>query len=366
MSEARMSEKVLELIAYVMTALSKYTLYSKEHPAIRSISEKAVDLLKELYREEKFSLAVLGENLVVNDAPFALKSIHLNSFMNRLLRNGIDKIVITEGATAGEIQGFISELARNEGISGTYPHIATGIVEVKTKSDHLALSAMMDENRSRVKETFQGVSRSRTLDMRELENSVLSFISTLRQGINVLRLISPVKSHSEYTFAHATNVAVLSLFQAESLGLKGELLHDICIAGLLHDIGKIFVSVELIDKQTKLDETEWGKMKSHPFYGALYLSKLPDTPKIAVIAAYEHHMRFDGKGYPDTKKRNKKQHIISQIIAVSDFFDALRTERSYRKALEVPVITGIMKEAAGKDLNPVLVENFFRVLVKNT
>lgn len=360
-----MSKQVLELISLIMTALSKYTLYSKEHPAIHRISEKAVALLEELYREERFSFTVLGENLIVNDSPFPVKSIHVNGFMSKLLRKGIDKVVVTKGVTADELQGFISELALSDGVSGTYPHIATGIVEVNIKSEGLALSTMMDENRVRVKEIYQGVSRFKTLDMLALENSVLGFISTLRQGINVLKLISPVKSHSEYTFAHATNVAVLSLFQAESLGITGELLHDICLTGLLHDIGKIFVSTDLIDKQTKLDEAEWKKMKSHPFHGALYLSKLPDTPKIAVIAAYEHHMRFDGKGYPETKKRDRKQHIISQIIAVSDLFDALRTERSYRKALDVPVITGIMKEAAGKELNPALVENFLHILARN-
>ena len=73
-------------------------------------------------------------------------------------------------------------------------------------------------------------------------------------------------------------------------------------------------------------------------------------------------MRFDGTGYPDTKKRGKKQHIASQIIAISDFFDALRTERPYRRALEVPFICGLLKEASGKEFNPFLVENFLLAL----
>lgn len=359
-----MSENVLELIANVMTALSKCTLYSKEHPAIISLTEKAVDLLEKLYRDERFSLTVLGKTLIVNDAPLGMKSIHVSGLMKKLIRKGIDKIVITQGVTAEELRRFILELASSDKISGTYPHISSGIVEVRLKSDKYAVAALMEENRTRVKEIYQSVSRYKTLDTLGLENAVLSFISTLGQGTNVLRLISPVKSHSEYTFAHATNVAVLSIFQAESLGLKGEVLHDICLAGLLHDIGKIFVSTDLLDKQTKLEETEWDEMKRHPFYGALYLSKLPDVPKIAVVSAYEHHMRFDGKGYPEVRKRDKKQHLISQIIAVSDFFDALRTERSYRKALEVPVIARLIKEAAGKELNPVLVENFMSVLGK--
>jgi HD-GYP domain-containing protein (c-di-GMP phosphodiesterase class II) len=220
----------------------------------------------------------------------------------------------------------------------------------------------MEENQGKLKEIFQGMSRFKTLDMVGLENVVISFISTLKQETNILRVISPVKSHSEYTFTHATNVAVLSIFQAESLGLKGEVLHDICLSGLLHDVGKMFISTEVLDKQAKLEAKEWEEMKKHPVYGALHLTKLPDVPKLAVIAAYEHHMKFDGRGYPQTRKRGNKQHMISQIIAISDFFDALRTERPYRKALEVPVITGLLKEGAGRDFNPVLLESFLSAL----
>lgn len=360
-----MSEKVLELISYFMTALSKCSLYSKEHPSVYGLAEKSVSLLEGLYEEERFSLTVLGKTLIVKDAPLGMKNLHVQGLMKKLLRKGIDKIVITKGVTAEELKEFISEMALRDAVSGIYPHISSGVIEVNLKDDRQALTTMMEENRGKVKEIYQEVSRFKTLDMFSLENAVVNFITTLRLGTNVLRLISPVKSHSEYTFAHATNVAVLSIFQAESLGMKGEVLHDICLAGLLHDIGKIFVSTDLLDKQTKFDATEWDEMKRHPIDGALYLSKLPEVPRIAVIAAFEHHMRFDGKGYPDVKKRAKKQHIISQLIAVADFFDALRTERSYRKALEVPVITGIIKEAAGKELNPALVNNFLSLLGRN-
>lgn len=361
-----MSEKVIELISHIMTALSNCSLYSKEHSAVYRLAERSVGVLEELYKEDNFSLAVLGETLIVNDAPLTLKSVHINGFINKLLRKGIQKIVITKGVTAEELKGFIAEMALRDKMSEIYPHIATGVVEVKQKDDSYALSSLMEENRGKVKDIFQGLSRFKTLDIFGLENVVISFISTLRQETNVLRIISPVKFHNEYTFAHTTNVAVLSIFQAESLGLKGEILHDICLAGLLHDVGKIFISNELLNKQAKLDEAEWNEMKKHPVHGALYLSKLPDVPKIAVIAAYEHHMRFDSTGYPDTKKRNIKQHLISQIIAIADFFDALRTERPYRKALEVPVISGLFKEASGKEFNPVLVKNFLYILNKNT
>jgi HD-GYP domain-containing protein (c-di-GMP phosphodiesterase class II) len=197
-----------------------------------------------------------------------------------------------------------------------------------------------------------------------LEDVVVSFITTLKQEANVLKVVSPIKSHSEYTYAHNTNVAVLSIFQAETLGVQHDLLHDIGMAGLLHDIGKMFVASEVLEKEAKLNDEEWVQMKKHPVYGAMYLATLPDIPKYALVAAYEHHMKFNGLGYPATRRKGRTQHIISQIIAISDFFDALRTDRPYRKALDVPVIVGIMNDSSGKDFNPLLVENFLRSLKK--
>jgi HD-GYP domain-containing protein (c-di-GMP phosphodiesterase class II) len=347
-----------------MTAMANCTLYSKEHPSVYNLSQRSVAILDALYKEDRFSMAVLGERLIINDTPFAEKSLHISSFMTKFRRKGIEKISITNGVTSEELRDFISEMAHSNRITGKYPHIAWGTVEVNLKTEGYDTSSAMEENRGKVKEIYKGISRFKTLDMVGLESVVISFISTLKQETNILRVISPVKSHSEYTFTHATNVAVLSIFQAESLGLTGEVLHDICLSGLLHDVGKMFISTEVLEKQAKLDEKEWNEMKKHPEYGALHLTKLPDVPKLAVIVAYEHHMKFDGSGYPKTRKRGNKQHMISQIIAISDFFDALRTERPYRKALEVPVITGLLREGSGKDFNPVLLENFLSALSK--
>jgi putative two-component system response regulator len=69
-------------------------------------------------------------------------------------------------------------------------------------------------------------------------------------------------------------------------------------------------------------------------------------------------MKFDGKGYPETLRRTRGQHLVSQLIAISDFFDALRTERPYRQTMEVDVVVGMLKEGAGTDFNPNLVNHF--------
>jgi HD-GYP domain-containing protein (c-di-GMP phosphodiesterase class II) len=237
-------------------------------------------------------------------------------------------------------------------------HILVGTVQVRLKHSGDDAVSLMDENVSTVREVYQEFSRFKKLDMVSIENAVLGFITALKREASILRIKSKVKSYSEYTYVHASNVSVLSVFQAESLGLKGEILYEIGIAGLLHDVGKMFVSKDILDKDSGLSQNEWDLMKRHPVYGATYLSSLKDAPKLAVVTAFEHHMKFDGSGYPDTRKRGKKQHVVSQMLAVADFFDALRTERPYRKALSLEAIIKLMKDISGKDLNPFLVDNF--------
>lgn len=173
-----------------------------------------------------------------------------------------------------------------------------------------------------------------------------------------MKLLGPVKSHSEYTYVHITNVSILTIFQAEIMGLKGNILHEAGIAGLLHDIGKTFISEGILEKKGSLSLEEWEEIKKHPIYGALYLSTLPEVPWLAVITAFEHHMKYDGSGYPDTRSYRRKPHIISQMVALADFFDALRTHRAYRDAIQVLDVLKMIRNLRGKDFDPMVVDTF--------
>ena len=350
-----------DFIADIMIAISNCTLYRKEHPAVLHLCQRAHGCLGALYAGDTFSIALLEDSLHVNGQPFSGKSLHVKSLMKRLKRKEIEKVIISRGVTAVELMEFIAEVALSGRISGTYSHIAWGIIEVKRGSGAgVDVSSVMEENIEKLKGVFHGVARFKRLDMAGLEEIVVSFIDTLRQEVNILKVITPAKSYSDYTYTHNTNVAVLSIFQAQWLEFRDEILHDIGLAGLLHDIGKMFVSKEVLGKQGKLNESEWEEMKKHPTYGAMYLATLPDIPKYALVAAYEHHMKFSGRGYPATRRKGERQHIISQIIAIADFFDALRTDRPYRKSVDPPSIIGLLTETSGKDFNPYLVENFVR------
>jgi HD-GYP domain-containing protein (c-di-GMP phosphodiesterase class II) len=313
---------------------------------------------------------IVEDDLIVNQFPVRDGGVHGRNLVKRLKKKGISGVEFLQGITVPEVKGFIADIAAAVPGVRTYPHIQTGVVEVHAcpvKSDSsLSLDEIPHFNQEQVEklqEVYHNLSPFRKLSVAGLEEIVAGFVSAFRQETNILRILSPVKSFSNHTYVHSSNVAVLSIFQAETLGIRDAVLHDIGLAAILHDVGKLFVSREVLEKNGPLDAKEFDEMMHHPVYGANYLAKIDGITRIAPIVAYEHHRKYDGTGYPEGRADGRKQHICSQIVAIADFFDALRCHRPYRRSWDIPEIVYHLKKSAGQDFNPLLVNNFVRGMV---
>ncbi|MDQ7092360.1 HD-GYP domain-containing protein [Desulfosporosinus sp. PR] len=173
--------------------------------------------------------------------------------------------------------------------------------------------------------------------------------------IDMLRL----KEYDYSTFVHAVNVAILSALIARKLGYKGRRLRYLTMGALLHDIGKIKVPREILNKPGPLNEDEMNIVKRHPLEGEAMLREAAVAPCI-LSSVRQHHERWDGRGYPDgLKGLNICQG--AQIIAVADVYDALTADRPYRKALP-PYHALEMILSADQDFNPQVVEAFRKSL----
>jgi HD-GYP domain-containing protein (c-di-GMP phosphodiesterase class II) len=153
---------------------------------------------------------------------------------------------------------------------------------------------------------------------------------------------------------------VLTIFQAQALGIPEELQHEIGIAALFHDIGNILVPREILEKEASPGARERKIMELHPLYGAQYLATLDGITRLAPIVAFEHHLRYDGQGYPKPRVSAIKQHLCSQITAIADSFDNLRKTASSKKALNIKDMLVTMKTGDPGLFNPFLVDNFIR------
>lgn len=165
--------------------------------------------------------------------------------------------------------------------------------------------------------------------LRSLIRDILRDIRSHRQ---VLSLLTDVMIHDRYTFQHSLNVTIYTLAVALKLGYNEAQLEEIGIGAMLHDIGKVAVPLEILNKKGKLTDEEYHLIKEHTTYGFELLRKVEELPLLAAHCAYQHHERLDGSGYP-RKLKGDAIHPYAKLLGITDVFDALTSQRSYRKAM---------------------------------
>jgi HD-GYP domain-containing protein (c-di-GMP phosphodiesterase class II) len=235
--------------------------------------------------------------------------------------------------------------------------------ERKTAQIRHYFDTIQEKDLSLMENVYDAIRRNQSLPDREIRDAVTDVINAIKQESAVLITFSPLRILDEYTFTHSTNVCILTVAQAMALKIKEEFLHDIGVAAMLHDIGKIFVPEKVLNKPGKLTDDEFELIRLHPQKGAEYLINKPGIPPLAIIVAYEHHMLYDHSGYPKVSN-NWRQNICSQMTTISDHFDALRTKRTYRDSMETKIIMDMIVNMAGNNMNAILVKNFLLLLKK--
>lgn len=184
------------------------------------------------------------------------------------------------------------------------------------------------------------------LDLNErLDNAVAKRTTALFHG-----LINALDLRDTETQGHSRRVALYARRLAEQLGLEPEQVLDVERGALLHDIGKIGVSDTILLKPGKLTEEEWGEMRKHSLYGYEILAGI-DFLTSARLVVRSHHERFDGKGYPDGLQGSSIP-LGARIFAVIDTYDAMTSDRPYRRALPAEVARAEIEKQTGSQFDP--------------
>ncbi len=360
-----------EFIRNLAKASSASTLYGGQHRLTVSRASESLVFLNESLKDDSTATVMhLGNDLFVNGLPMD-KGPHPDRLMRAMKDYGMDHVTISRGTTYDDIDLLIRIVAHQvERDLKPTPHLRFGKVSVdmprQSEYEAQAISSFSDipiQNLNKLDTVFSVHDSHEPFDMSSVLSLVAGFVTAFRKEANPLLALVPLREMDEYTFTHSLNVCILTLAQGMSLGFEGQLLHDLGIAALLHDVGKQFVPDEILNKPGKLQEEEWESMRQHAIRGAEYLLNNPGIPRLAILCAFEHHMKYDMTGYPKVP-RGWQTNLCSQITMISDIFDALRTKRVYRNAMDFEEIAGKMLWMAGTELNPTLTLNFLRILRK--
>ncbi len=221
----------------------------------------------------------------------------------------------------------------------------------------LDIASVSDENftesSKKVFEAFQNVATS-FFELKEYNKLQGQFTKELISSI--IRLL---EMHDQYTRGHSENVAKTSAEIAEQMGLSKDEIKDVYWAGMVHDIGKLIVPLKILNKDGLLSENEYELVKNHPYWGYKALNDSEALKPIAKYVLY-HHERWDGKGYPEGIKEDEIP-IISQILSVTDAWDAMTSNRSYRAPLSKEEAFKELKKNKGTQFSPRVVEVFIKM-----
>jgi HD-GYP domain-containing protein (c-di-GMP phosphodiesterase class II) len=171
-------------------------------------------------------------------------------------------------------------------------------------------------------------------------------------------LTAAIDAKDEYTYGHSERVARVAVELARELGLREAEQSDIYLAGLLHDIGKIGIRDDILTKREPLTDDEFKDIQRHPVIGHHILADLQAIAHLLPGVLY-HHERYDGRGYPEGLKSDSIP-LLARILAVADSFDAINTSRPYRSAMSPERVDQILRDGAGTQWDPLVIDAYFR------
>ncbi|MCL6603891.1 MAG: HD-GYP domain-containing protein [Paenibacillus sp.] len=222
--------------------------------------------------------------------------------------------------------------------------------------------ALVRNTVSFTKEIFQSIKGSRKIPLMEIHKEVVPAIQEISRNTNVFNLFELVKAKDDYTFQHNIGVGVLSTLIGRWMNFSERDLTTLSLAATMHDVGKVKIPEELLNKPGKLTREEYEQVKKHTIYGYELLKETTGISHRVALVALQHHEREDGRGYPFGLKKDKVD-LFSSIVAVADIFHAMSSKRPYHDPISFHEIIAQMGQGKFGELNPQIVSIFIENVI---
>ncbi|MCL2503013.1 MAG: HD domain-containing protein [Coriobacteriia bacterium] len=374
---AEQVRRARELLTRLYSTRRSHRLYPSTHPTVKESLKRLADVVR-AYHAEKVDITLTfheGE-VYLGDQLLPAETRSFAQLIYDLEDIAVGTITIYQDATEEEIGSLLSVLASETeevdaagGSSAMLLALGVEGVRITTLIAAKRVSISDEESEAVAWESYSGalqlvrevnrLVRSGALAAAagKVKKPVRSLVDNVLTNRAAMLRLTGLKDYDEYTFYHSANVAILSVALGSMITEDYRFLTSLGIGALLHDIGKLTVDFDILNKASTLSDEEWEIMQKHPQAGASMAVGMPGMDRTVIVAILEHHMRFDGQGYP-TRTPFCKQNLASRIIAVADTFDAMTSKRSYSgERLQDQAVAELLK-GCGSALDPVLVRLF--------
>jgi HD-GYP domain-containing protein (c-di-GMP phosphodiesterase class II) len=377
------SSEYYDLVRHLVSALHGRRIYPPQHPALERTLARIEQALHHLMvNRDEIQLGVLGSHLLADGLPWEEQGESYTALSRELKSQGIDKLTFQRGFSRADLESLL-EVLMGDRARGDLPgdrsvsvaHLLAGRGVSRIRVAHLDLESeapqppaetagdrgAYDDALGRVTETLECARDGRLIRVKQVQSLVEMLMEHMQRDPGPLLMLTALKSHSDYTFTHTVNVAILTLALVQAISRDSDVIREYGIAAMMHDLGKMRVPTEILNKRGKLTDSEFDIIRRHPVDTLQILRETPGSSDLTLVVGFEHHRRFDLTGYP-VLKRPLPQHFASRLCTVADAYDAMRSNRSYQKEMLPEQAMEILKQQSGKMFDPALVRLFIRMM----
>jgi len=359
-------------IAYLARAMKNMAFFEVRHPIITEVLAQVVAELSSLLAHQlELSIRMVNGYVVIDGRPIVSPNVSLDNLVGACQRRGVGVIVFRRGVTAKDMEHLSVLLTSDPADLPKAGGVGEGLAALGVRRisvERLQAKSARENWRAThaaILDVLRGAGASvrtgQRIDMGSVQHSVRSIVSNVLGAGSLLHNLNCMKEMDEYTFVHALHCCILGLEFGRHMGLPREQLEELGTCMLLHDVGKIFVPLEILRKPSGLDEGEFAVMARHPIDGAAALAREQGLPEAAPVVAFEHHMLADHSGYPKVSAP-RPLLFYSLVTSLTDVYDALTSVRPYRPPLPPTRAIELMREHYGDRLDPRLLRCFLAML----
>jgi HD-GYP domain-containing protein (c-di-GMP phosphodiesterase class II) len=377
----RQARRVRDLLAKFSGTRRSVRLYPPGHPAIRDGVEGLMKVIAAFHDEGvDVPLTFFENELLLGEQMLAEESMLFDQLIRDMSASGMNAVNFMRGLTAEELERALSVLAADgasiEAMGGLQQavesarlgHIEIGSVRAVDRevpegpADGGELARESYRNAvDLMRELERIVQANKVASAERVRGVVRSLVDNIINNRRAMLELSGLKDYDEYTFFHSVNVAILSLALGSLVSSDRRFLNSLGVGALMHDIGKMTVALQVLNKPAPLSSEEWELVRKHPLYGAELAATMPGLDRASIVVILEHHMRYDLDGYPERRPR-RRQHLTSRIVAVADAYDAMTSRRSYSAARLQDESMEVLTKNVGTAFDPVLVRLFVQMM----